>query len=82
VSGLRVRLFAGARDAVGATEVELDLPAGATVADLLDRLRADHPAAADLISACRVAVEREFAEAGAALPPGAEVALIPPVSGG
>lgn len=41
---VRVDLFGPLREAVGTKTVEYELPAGATVADLLDALVADHPA--------------------------------------
>jgi molybdopterin converting factor subunit 1 len=78
----RVRLFARARDLAGADALTLTLPSGATVADLRRCLAAERPALAGLLSRCAVAVAGEFAEDSLTLPPGAEVALLPPVSGG
>jgi molybdopterin synthase catalytic subunit len=74
---IRVRLFAGLRERAGASELELDLPDGALVADALDRMR-------ELTDGVPVvmAVNHEYAEAEMALHGGDEVALIPPVSGG
>ena len=79
---IRVRLFARARDLAGAEVVAIDLPAGATVADLRVRLAERVPALRDLLPRTAVAVNEDFAEAATPIPPGAEVALIPPVSGG
>jgi molybdopterin converting factor subunit 1 len=79
---VRVRLFARAKDLAGADAVAVTLPPGATVADLRRRLVADHPALAALLSRCAVAVAGEFAEDSLTLTAGAEVALLPPVSGG
>ena len=45
---LRVRLFARARDLAGADHVAVELPAGATVADLRARLVAQYPRLAEL----------------------------------
>ncbi len=78
----RVRLFARAKDLAGSDAVAVELPAGATVADLRRRLAADQPALAGLPPRCAVAVAGEFAEDSHLLAPGAEVALLPPVSGG
>jgi molybdopterin converting factor subunit 1 len=78
----RVRLFARARDLAGADAVVVTLSAGATVADLRRRLAADHPALAGLLPRCAIAVDDEFAEDSLTLPPSADVALLPPVSGG
>ena len=49
----RVRLFARARDLAGADHVAVELPAGATVADLRRRLVALLPALADLAGKVR-----------------------------
>jgi molybdopterin converting factor subunit 1 len=78
----RVRLFARAKDLAGAETVTVTLPAGATVGDLRRDLAAERPALAGLLPRCAVAVAGEFAEDSYTLPAGAEVALLPPVSGG
>jgi molybdopterin converting factor subunit 1 len=78
----RVRLFARAKDLAGADVVDVTLPPGATVADLRRCLAADRPTLAKLLPRCAVAVAGEFAEDSLTLPAGAEVALLPPVSGG
>lgn len=78
----RVKLFARARDLAGAAEVAVDLPDTATVADLRRRLAADRPALASLLQRCAIAVDNEFADGDTPLSPDAEVALLPPVSGG
>jgi len=72
-----VRLFAMLRERAGASEVVLDLPEGARVADALAEL----DGLADGLPLV-MAVNREYADAERALDPGDELALIPPVSGG
>ena len=79
---LKVRLFARARDLAGADHVVVDLPDGSAVADLRRRLVALYPRLADLAAKCAVAVDEEFAGDDAPLKEGAEIALLPPVSGG
>jgi molybdopterin converting factor subunit 1 len=79
---MKVRLFARARDLVGADVVAVNLPDGATVADLRRGLAAEYPALADLLQHSAVAVNDEFADETMPLPARAEVALLPPVSGG
>lgn len=76
-----VLYFAAARDAAGTASERLD-PAPATVAALRARAAALHPGLAALLPRCRVAVDRTFAGDGDAIPDGAEVAILPPVSGG
>jgi molybdopterin converting factor subunit 1 len=77
-----VRLFAGLREAIGSEEVAVWCEPEVTAADLIELLAEEFPDAADRIRASRVAADREFATADAPLPEDAEVALIPPVSGG
>ncbi len=77
-----VRLFARAKDLAGAESLRLVLPQGATVADLRARLAAECPALAALLERCAIAVNDEFAEDALTIPQPAEVAVLPPVSGG
>ena len=77
---IRVRLFASLREKVGASELEVSLDRGATVADVSSRLRAEHPTLAAARFA--TAVNRAYATPDRVLADGDEVALIPPVSGG
>lgn len=78
---LTVLYFAGAREAAGLAREALDLPA-ATVADLRRALTARHPALARVLPRCRLAVNQELASDAEPVPDGAEIAVIPPVSGG
>ena len=79
---VRVRLFARAKDLAGTDVVSVDVALNARVADLRRRL-ADHvPALAPLLARSALAVNEEFARDDQLLSPGAEVALLPPVSGG
>jgi molybdopterin synthase catalytic subunit len=78
---LTVLYFAAAREAAGVDREVVDL-APPTVAALREALAARHPALGRVLPRCRIAVDQEFARDGDAVPPGAEVAVIPPVSGG
>jgi MoaE-MoaD fusion protein len=70
-----VRLFAGLRERAGSGRIDVELPDGATVGDLL--------AAMELAPrSCVAAINREYAAPDARIAPGDEVALVPPVSGG
>jgi molybdopterin converting factor subunit 1 len=74
---VRIQLFAGLRERAGASEVALELPEGARVADALAQLQhvtGDLPVV--------MAVNQEYADEQALLATGDELALIPPVSGG
>ena len=76
-----VLLFASYADALGGDRITLDLPAGASVRDLLDRVRR-LPGAERLPPTPVVAVNQHYATSQQLLTPGDEVALIPPVAGG
>jgi MoaE-MoaD fusion protein len=80
---VRVRLFAVLRERAGRDEVAVELPDGATVADAMGEL-ARLPGLADVIERMpvRMAVNREYADAGTRLAAEDELALIPPISGG
>jgi molybdopterin synthase catalytic subunit len=76
-----VRLFAGLRERAGTGLIELELPDGASVADLLAAMGAT--AVGELRPReCVVALNREYAAPDATVEAGDEVALVPPVSGG
>ena len=63
---------------------DLELPDGASVAVLLERLRTTLPAgaAAEILGSIAVSVNAEYAQAAHILHDGDEVGLLPPVSGG
>lgn len=79
---VKVLLFAQARERVGRAHAALALPPGACVRDALDALEREHPELAALRPHLAVAVNGTLARDGDALPDGAEIALLPPVSGG
>ena len=77
-----VHFFAAAKDRTKCSSCELELGQGATVRQALDALVAKFPSLAGLLPHLRVAVDQEFAPLDSVIPPGAELALIPPVAGG
>ena len=80
---VHVRLFARARELVGRDSLDVELAAGATVAELRHRLEQECPALKEILRASVLAVGNSFAHAAdAEIPSGAEVAVLPPVSGG
>ena len=74
-----VRLFAQVRDLFGRETVAVE---AGSVAGLRLALNALRPAAAPLLTRCRVAVNLEFVDDDHPVTPADEVAVIPPVSGG
>jgi len=79
---VRVKLFAVLRDRAGVSELVLDLPEGATVAQAKEPLLERLPSLADHIHRCGFAVNLASVKPDAKLHDGDELALIPPVSGG
>ena len=80
---VNVLLFAILRERAGTDSVDVEVREGATVADAIDALRA-RPELEDVLARMpiRMAVNREYADGGAVLAAGDELALVPPVSGG
>ena len=77
---VRILPFGVLKDSLGADPFAIDLPGGATVADLLARLGVHSPALESLGIA--VSVNAEYAARNRVLCDNDEVGLLPPVSGG
>lgn len=79
---VRVLLFAGLRQRAGTDQLNIHVDSGATIATVRAAVATAHPDLAPSLSICRVAVDCEFGDDDTPVPDGAELALIPPVSGG
>jgi molybdopterin synthase catalytic subunit len=82
---MRVRVvpFGVLKDWLGSSAAAVDLPEGASVAALLERLRSTIPGGAPrILGSIAVSVNAEYAQAAHILQEGDEVGLLPPVSGG
>ena len=77
-----VRLFALARVRAGRSVIELSLPDGACVAELKAALGAAVPSLTPLLPSIRISMNAEYSDDATPIVPGAELAAIPPVSGG
>jgi len=77
-----VLLFAQARERAGRGRVELSMEPGSRVADVLAAVAREHPSLEALWPHLAVAVNGVLAAPDAPLADGAELALLPPVSGG
>jgi len=77
-----VRLFAGAKEAAGTEQIGVDLPPGATIARLREQLANDCPTLAPLLRHVIFAMDAEYANNETVIQADAEIACIPPVSGG
>ena len=77
---VRVRLFALYREAAGTSKMDVEIPVGARVRDLIEVLAATIPS----LTAARgmVAVNQTYVGTDTVLHDGDEAAFIPPVSGG
>ncbi len=74
--------FATLKDIVGSRQLKVDVPAGATVADLLTQLEASYPRMKDYRPVVLTAINEEYVKQDARISEGDEVAMFPPVSGG
>ena len=79
---VRVKLFAVARQRAGCDSIEVELPQQATIRQLRGAVVEQYPPLAEVVAHARFAVNSDYAADAAALPVEAEVAMIPPVSGG
>jgi len=79
---VRVLFFGILKDLAGKSVDFLDLPEGASVADLLSHYASSAPRMKESLAALAVAVNQQYSEAERKLQSGDEVALLPPVSGG
>jgi len=79
---LRVLFFSVLRDITGADEITLEVPAGSTMAGLLDQIETRWPKLSDWQSSMLIALDQTYVKRSAPLHDGAEVALMPPVQGG
>lgn len=77
---MTVLLFARARDLIGADRIEM--ADARNIGELRRVLIETYPRAAGLLEKSAFAINDEFADDGTPIPVAAEVALLPPVSGG
>ncbi len=79
---ISVRVFARARDIIGADTVPVELPDSSTVADLRTALAEQHPGLQPLAPNLHVAIGNDYATDDHPLTSSDDVAVFPPVSGG
>ena len=77
-----VLYFAHLRERLGRDRDTVELPVQADVAMIAAAIAAQHPAQTAVLARCRLAVDHAFVTGPVAIRAGAEVAVIPPVSGG
>jgi molybdopterin converting factor subunit 1 len=79
---LTIQLFAKLHDVIGDKTVTLELPDSARVADVRQELIRCYPQCQELLARSMIAVDQDMAHDDLPLRPRAEVAVLPPVSGG
>ncbi|HEY2415553.1 MAG TPA: MoaD/ThiS family protein [Pirellulaceae bacterium] len=77
-----MKLFAVARQRAGISTIEVEVPSTATAGQLRAALAEQFPPLKDILPHSRLAVSNEYADDSVAISGTAEIALIPPVSGG
>jgi molybdopterin synthase sulfur carrier subunit len=79
---ITVQLFAILKDLVGTSQISLECPIRATVADVAAQLLNVFPQLAPSLPKIAYAVDEQFVSPQTVLQDGQVLALIPPVSGG
>ena len=78
----KILFFATLKDRAGVRQITLELPDGLTVGGLKAILLARIPALEPALPHAFIAINREYAAEDEIIPPEAEIAVFPPVSGG
>lgn len=79
---INIVMFAQAREIVGESSVELELTDNATIQQLKQSLVKQYPSLGPLVGRSAFSINHEYAHDSHELPEGAEIGMIPPVSGG
>ena len=79
---IKLLFFATIRDRAGTKSMELDVPENMTVQGLKDKIAEEYPNLKDSMKSVLITIDREYAFDEAVIPPNAEMAMFPPVSGG
>ncbi len=79
---IKLLFFATLRERAGTRSMELDIPTGLTIQGLKDKISNEFPNLKDSMSSVLITINREYAFDEAVIPPNAELAMFPPVSGG
>ncbi len=82
MNSCNILFFATLKERAGVRQITLDLPNDVSVAELRIILKDQFPALSTVIPNAIIAVNREYALDKSKIPPNAEIALFPPVSGG
>lgn len=75
---IKVKFFAGLREAMGCAELDLDIPEGQTLNDVWAGIAARKVLPSEVL----MAVNMDYAQADVEIKEGDEIAFFPPVTGG
>jgi molybdopterin converting factor small subunit len=79
---VHVQFFSRLRDLAGIAELDLEIPKGATAAELLEIVYAKTPSLRDWDKSILVAAGVEFVKRDYTLQSGDQISVMPPVQGG
>lgn len=79
---IRIQFWSYFKELAGCAQANEELPAGATIGDLLQRLHARFPKLVTMQNSTLIAVGVEYQNRDHVLKDGDEVSLFPPVQGG
>ena len=79
---VRVQFYAQLRDLTDLRESDVDLPEGATVRDLLERIYSQEPSLRAHNKSILIGTGVEFVDRDYKLKSGDEISIMPPVQGG
>jgi MoaD family protein len=79
---IHVQFYAQLRDLVGVRELDVELPEGATIQDLLNEIYAQQSVLRSHDKSILIGAGVEFVDRNYQLKTGDEIAIMPPVQGG
>ena len=79
---VRVQFYAQLRELIGIHELEVELPQGANVRELLEKIYAQKPGLRAQDKSILIGAGVEFVDRNYQIKPGEEIAIMPPVQGG
>jgi len=79
---IHIKFFSTYREITGQAEIEVEIPSGATLVDLIPSLCSQYPRLTPHTKNMLLALNREYVHQTAPLKESDEVAVMPPVSGG
>jgi len=79
---VQVQFYAQLRDLTGIRELKVDLPEGAAIRDLLERIYSKQPSLRAHDNSILIGAGVEFVDRNYKLSPDEEISIMPPVQGG